>query len=103
MRIQVLNEAEQDLIDGFRFYESRETGLGSYFLDSLIADIDSLQLYAGIHPVVFGYHRMLAQRFPYAIYYDVSHSTARVWAVLDCRRNPLITKARLDGDKLELK
>ena len=64
MNIQILDEAEQDLADNFNFYESREIGLGSYFLDSLIADIDSLQIYAGIHPVVFGFHRMLAQRFP---------------------------------------
>ncbi|PIE52960.1 hypothetical protein CSA37_03330 [Candidatus Fermentibacteria bacterium] len=57
---------QQDLTDGFKFYESREVRLGSYFLDSLIADIDSRQLYSGINPVVLGYHRMLAQCFPYA-------------------------------------
>lgn len=103
MRIQVLDETEQDLVDGFNFYESREIGLGSCFLDSLIADVDSLQLYAGVHPVVFGYHRMLAQRFSYAIYCDVSQSTARVWAVVDCRRNPLHVQKRLDHDNPELR
>jgi len=46
---------------------------------------------------------MLAQRFPYAIYYDVSRSSARVWAVLDCRRNPVIAKDRLESDNLELR
>jgi len=103
MNIQILDEAEQDLADGLNFYESREIGLGSYFLDSLIADIDSLQIYAGIHPVVFGFHRMLAQRFPYAIYYDVSQPNTRVWAVLDCRRNPLSTAKRLHRKDLELR
>ena len=47
MTIRILDEAEQDLVDGFRFYEIREPGLGDYFLDSLFADIDSLHLYAG--------------------------------------------------------
>ena len=42
MKIQILDEAEQDLAEGFRFYESREVGLGDYYLDSLISDIDSL-------------------------------------------------------------
>ena len=43
MKIEILDEAQQDLIDGFRFYESQSIGLGDYFLDSLFSDIDSLQ------------------------------------------------------------
>lgn len=71
MRIEILDEAQQDLIEGFYFYENRESGLGSYFLDCLFSDIDSLILYAGIHRIVFGYHRLLSKRFPFAIYYLV--------------------------------
>lgn len=69
MRIQILASALNDLADGFRFYENQQQGLGGYFLDALSSDIDSLRLYAGIHLVVFGYHRLLAKRFPYAVYY----------------------------------
>ena len=47
MKVRILDEAEQDLVEGFRFYETREAGLGDYFLDSLSSDIDSLCLYAG--------------------------------------------------------
>jgi hypothetical protein len=54
VRIELLDDAKDDLMDGFRFYEKQSPGLGSYFLDSLFADIDSLLLYAGIHRVVFG-------------------------------------------------
>ena len=54
MKIEILEEAEQDLIEGFQFYEGRETGVGSYFLDCLFSDIDSLLLFAGIHQVVYG-------------------------------------------------
>ncbi len=68
MRVEILDEAQEDLIGGFHFYESQEPGLGTYFLDSLFSDIDSLSLYAGIHQVVYGYHRCLAKRFPFAVY-----------------------------------
>jgi hypothetical protein len=47
VKIEILDEAEADLIEGFQFYERQETGLGWYFLDSLFSDIDSLLLYAG--------------------------------------------------------
>ena len=95
MKIQILDAAEQDLIDGFNFYNSREVGLGDYFLDSLFSDIDSLYLYAGIHPIQFTYYRMLSNRFPFAIYYRLENDIIKVWAILDCRRNPISIKARL--------
>jgi hypothetical protein len=63
VKIEILDEAEADLIEGFHFYERQDAGLGWYFLDSLFSDIDSLLLYAGPHRVVHGYHRCLAKRF----------------------------------------
>jgi len=95
MRIEILGEAQQDLIDGFRFYENQAVGLGDYFLDSLFSDIDSLHLYAGIHVLQFGYHRLLSKRFPFAIYYRVKAETIFVHAVLDCRRDPARIQKRL--------
>ena len=95
MRIEILDEAQEDLIQGFRFYEGWEVGLGSYFLDCLFSDIDSLLVFAGIHPVTYGYHRCLSKRFPFAIYYNVDGELVRVFAVLDCRRNPSWIRTRL--------
>jgi len=87
MKIVILPSARDDLAAGFQFYESRGEGLGSYFLESIFSDIDSLILYAGIHRKVFGSHRLLSKRFPYAVYY--------VKAVLDCRRSPTRHRRRL--------
>jgi hypothetical protein len=95
VKVQILDEALQDLVEGAKFYESQSPGLGDYFLDTLFSDIDSLQLYAGIHAVFFGYHRLLSKRFPFAIYYRVKDDVARVHAVLDCRRDPLSIRYRL--------
>ncbi len=96
MKLRILDAASRDLIEGHRFYETQQAGLGTYFLDSLFSDIDSLQLYAGIHAVYFGqYHRALSKRFPFAIYYRVLEHEALVSAVLDCRRNPAWIKTHL--------
>jgi hypothetical protein len=95
MRVQILDEAQRDLVEGYRFYEGQGEGLGDYFLDSLFSDIDSLQFYAGIHPVYFGYNRLLSKRFPFAVYYRVENEMVRVYAVLDCRREPSWTRTRL--------
>ncbi len=95
MKVQILDEAMQDLIEGARFYESQSVGLGDYFLDTLFSDIDSLLLYAGIHSLHFGYHRLLSKRFPHAVYYRWENEEAHVHAVLDCRRNPISLLDRL--------
>ena len=71
MTLRVLSLAEADLLTGFQFYERQARGVGWYFLASLSSDIESLRLYGGTHRRVFGYHRMLSKRFPFAIYYDV--------------------------------
>jgi hypothetical protein len=97
VKIAILDEAQEDMIEGFRFYESIEAGVGSYFLDCIFSDIDSLILFAGIHQVVYGYHRSLSKRFPFAIYYDIEGDQIRVQAVLDCRRNPSWIRKRLTG------
>ena len=89
MKVNLLSSAWTDLYEGRIFYERQGAGLGDYFFDSLFSDIDSLLLYAGIHQIFFGYHRMLAKRFPYGIYYKVEdESNVIVYRVLDLRRDP---------------
>ncbi|MBN2218117.1 MAG: type II toxin-antitoxin system RelE/ParE family toxin [Pirellulales bacterium] len=95
MRIKILEAAEQDLLDGFRFYERQSEVVGRYFLDSLTVDLESLHLYAGIHAKQYGYYRMLARRFPFMIYYRIEGDTILVDAVLDARRDPTRIQKRL--------
>ena len=89
MPVVVLRSAKDDLRDGFLFYERQGVSyLGNYFLASLQSDMSSLALYAGIHNKRFGFHRALSRRFPYSIYYDIENGEARVYGVLDNRRDP---------------
>ena len=100
MKIQILDNAKLDLVDGFHFYESQEDGVGHYFLDCLYSDIDSLLLYAGIHQRKFDdFYWMLSKRFPYAIYYTYENKIALVHAVLDCRQDPHSIEKRLQEER----
>jgi len=88
MKIQLSDHAQLDLKAGYLFYEARSAGIGSYFINSLVSDIDSLLISAGTHGRFHGYHRALSKRFPFAIYYLVEKNKIRVRRILDCRRNP---------------
>lgn len=75
MNIKILSEAEKDIAIGMSFYESQQEGLGKYFLNSILADIESLHIYAGIHIIISDYFRLLCKRFPFSIYYKMKDST----------------------------
>lgn len=96
MNIVVTESASDDIAEGYLFYEEQYRGLGDYFEASILADLRSLVIYAGVHEIHFGiYYRKIANRFPYAIYYTVENDVIQVYAVADTRRNPAWIQNRL--------
>ena len=96
MKVRILRPAFDDLAAGREFYERQQIGVGDRFLDSLFAEIDRLAQAGGIHRQQFGFHRALARRFPYAIYYRIIDGEAVVFRGLDCRRDPRLIRRALD-------
>ena len=86
--IIALEEVSFDIKFAESFYEKQNQGLGGYFRDSIISDIESLWLYGGIHIKIFGLYRLLSKRFPYGIYYEIKNEVVIIIAVLDLRQNP---------------
>ncbi len=87
-QIIVLEEAGEDIEFARAFYDLQQAGVGDYFADSIIADIECLGLFHGVHPKHFGLHRMLSDRFPFGIYYREMPEATEVLAVLDLRKDP---------------
>ncbi len=96
MRVELRDEARNDLVIGALFYARQSPGLDGHFLECLRADMETLESTAGIHEQYGGFYRKLSKRFPFAIYYLVSEDIVDVVAILDCRQDPLTTDARLD-------
>jgi len=93
--VVVSREEVEDLEEGWTFYETRQAGIGNYFWDSLLSDMESLSIFAGVHAKQYGFFRMLSRRFPYGIYYDIDQDTAYVVAILPMRRDTAWIKARV--------
>ena len=96
MNVLVSDDAERDILDGIAFYDANGPDVGNYFNVSILADLQALSVFGGIHSTRLGYHCMPAKRFPFAIYYTVSDSTVYVVAILDERRDPDWIARRLD-------
>lgn len=86
--IVLLEDATEDLVAGRKYYERQQDGLGEYYWQSLLSDLESLKIYSGVHVRVNGLHRMKSKRFPYTIYYEVSDAVTYVIAVLPMKRKP---------------
>ncbi len=93
--VYLLSDAVQDLEEGRHFYNEKEDGVGEYFFDSLISDLESLQFYAGIHSKKIDFYRALSKRFPFAIYYEIKKDIVMVVAILDMRRAPAWIREKL--------
>ncbi|WP_347274163.1 type II toxin-antitoxin system RelE/ParE family toxin [Candidatus Kuenenia sp.] len=95
----LLKEATVDLEEGRLFYDLQEKGVGDYFFDCLISDLESLKFYSGIHSKKFGFYRMFSKRFPFAIYYEIDKDIVEVVAILDMRRNQSLIQSKLGKRK----
>ncbi len=88
MKIRLLQDAERDLEIGADFYDAKHEGLGSYFTDCLVSDIESLRFYGGIHEQYRGFYRSLSKRFPFSLFYKMTDGRIDVYAILDARQDP---------------
>jgi plasmid stabilization system protein ParE len=96
MIVRLSSDAWLDLVKGHHFYERRCAGLGSEFYDHMVAECEKLQETAGIHRKVTRLHfRMLAERFPFGVFYRIDGQTVVVLAILDLRQHPAKIQQRL--------
>ena len=89
-------ETEQDIAEAYAWYEDLRPGLGVEFLGCLDACIATIvrspQLHGTVHE---SYQRALVRRFPYAVFYEYSRSTATIYGVLHTARDPEKWRGRI--------
>jgi plasmid stabilization system protein ParE len=99
MKVLISVAAEQDLAAGKDFYSRRGWEIGEYFLESILAELSSLSVMAGIHAKRFGLHCLPCRRFPWTIYYAVHEGQVMVLAILDDRRDPEWVRRRMHREE----
>jgi plasmid stabilization system protein ParE len=88
-------EAEAELAEAFNWYEQKIDGLGSRFLISVDAAINSIQRDPLQYPIIYkNVHRALTRRFPYQIFFIVDDLQIVVIAVFHGMRNPSVWQSR---------
>lgn len=88
-------EAEAELAEAFNWYEQQVAGLGSRFLLSIDAAINSIQRNPFQHPIIYkNIRRALTRRFPYQVFFIVDDLQIIVIAIFHGMRNPCVWQGR---------
>jgi hypothetical protein len=94
--LRFLPEVEEDLINGYVWYESKSRGLGEDFLRMFYAYANEIQWNPLRYPKVYqDFRRRLLRRFPYAIYFEIENDQIIVFGLFHCARNPQVINAEL--------
>lgn len=88
-------EAEAELAEAFDWYEQQVDSLGSRFLLSVDATINSIQRDPLQYPILYkNVRRALTRRFPYQVLFIMSDLKIVVIAVFHGMRNPSVWQSR---------
>ena len=89
-------EAEDDVVESYAWYESREPGLGEDFLRCVEACVLGIQRHPHLYPVaVDDFRRALVRRFPFEIFYEATEDCLTIYSVFHCSQDPEKWRSRL--------
>ncbi len=86
--LEFLPELEEDVINGYVWYETKHKGLGEDFLRMFYASANELLWNPLLYPKVYqDFRRRLLRRFPYAIYFTIENNRIIVFGLFHCARD----------------
>ena len=89
-------EAEADLAEAYRWYETQHSGLGQEFLEAADRAFERIAEQPLRHAAVHrDTRRTFLRRFPYVVFHVLRDDRVHVLAVLHQRRNPRIARNRI--------
>ena len=100
--LHFLPEVEDDVIDGYFWYEEKAIGLGEEFLRLFYANSSEITSNPLIYRKVYrDFRRRLMRRFPYAIYFKISGNEIIVFGLFHCARNPAAIQEELQDRSMQ--
>ena len=95
MRVRLLPEAENELIEAAQWYREQSVGLDYEFIRCMDEAMKRIGRTPLMFPVIHqGKRRILAKRFPYSIIFDVLEDEILIYAIFHFSRNPKHWKRR---------
>lgn len=95
-KVVFLPEAESEMFEAAKFYESQATGLGVDYISEVEHAINAIAESPMTWPIIEGeLRRRLVRRFPFGILYRIEPDAIIIIAVSHLRRKPGYWKKRM--------
>lgn len=96
MPIDFLPEADQEMLEAARYYQSLSSGLGDDYLAEVEHAVQSIALSPQTWPVLEGdFRRRLVKRFRFGVIYRIELDLIVIIAVAHLRKKPGYWKKRI--------
>jgi plasmid stabilization system protein ParE len=89
-------EAELEYFEAQQWYRERREGLDLDFVECVDEVLQNIRRNPHMYPIRLRHlRRAVVRRFPYSIYYEVTSTRIKIFAVFHSSRNPRVLQSRL--------
>jgi hypothetical protein len=86
--IKIKEQANTEVSNAYTYYESKQNGLGEYFLSDFSNTINAIKLSPNGFVKFHQYRQVRFSVFPFVIVYEVIENELVVYAVFDTHQDP---------------
>jgi hypothetical protein len=86
--IKIKEQANNEVSNAYTYYESKQIGLGEYFLSDLSNTINAIKLSPNGFVKFHQYRQVRFSVFPFVIVYEVVKNELVVYAVFETHQDP---------------
>jgi hypothetical protein len=86
--IKIKEQANTEVSNAYTYYESKQNGLGEYFLSDFSNTINAIKLSPNGFFKFYQYRQVRFSVFPFVIVYEVIENELVVYAVFDTHQDP---------------
>jgi plasmid stabilization system protein ParE len=96
LTIRFRPEADLEYIEAQQWYRERRPGLELEFMECVDEVLQRIRHNPFMYPIRMRHlRRAVVRRFPYSIYYDVTETQIKIFAVFHSSRNPRVLQSRI--------
>lgn len=89
-KLDILYQVEIEIIDGFNWYENKQSGLGGNFVEEVERTIKYIEKYPNHYQIKYRnkYREAVLRKFPYVIIYEIIENTIVIFSVFPSKDSP---------------
>jgi len=86
--VVIKEQANNDVVNAYNYYESKQLGIGEYFLSDFSNTIHAIKLSPNGFVRFYQYRQVRFSVFPFVIVYEVVKNDLIIYAVFETHQHP---------------